>query len=533
MTRPSMPRRASSCTHWALFTLLVTLTVVPGTTHASSYERAKERMQQWRYDEARPLIDTLAQRQPISDRVRFLQANMSFVDGNYATALTQLAPLRNTSFGGKVGQLRSLATSTLAVTSQFVHKHSANGHFVIHYLPGKDEAIVELAAEVLETMHEALGHDLHYRPTQTIRVELLSTPSDLSRLSTLTEQEIKRSGTIALCKYGKLMFVSPRATRFGYDWMDTLAHEYTHYAVSQLSHDRVPVWLHEGLARFAQVRWRSLDNGRLSPLEQMLLARAASERRLIDFKAMHPSLAKLPSQRATTLAFAEVYSFVAYLHRTLGHAGTRRILMLIRDGQTADQAIATAVGQSFKRIKRNWRATLRATPRQRQSISPHRIQFKAEGDGAEREHDNVGVAALSSAKARKFARLGGLLRSRGLSAAAAVEYEKALRYAGGRSAFIQGKLSRTYLEVGRHAEAIATATPLFSVDEVDSAVATTLAMAYSAIGNFVAARHAFEAALRTTPFDPAVRCGLANVYDKLGHTQHKQREQRACSLLRK
>ena len=41
-------------------------------------------------------------------------------------------------------------------------------------------------------------------------------------MSTLTEKEIETTGTIALCKYGKLMIVTPRATVFGYPWMDTL-----------------------------------------------------------------------------------------------------------------------------------------------------------------------------------------------------------------------------------------------------------------------------------------------------------------------
>ena len=52
------------------------------------------------------------------------------------------------------------------------------------------------------------------------------------------------------------MVVSPRATIFGYPWMDTLAHEYTHLVVSRLAHDAVPVWLQEGLARLEQTRWR-------------------------------------------------------------------------------------------------------------------------------------------------------------------------------------------------------------------------------------------------------------------------------------
>ena len=75
-------------------------------------------------------------------------------------------------------------------------------------------------------------------------------------MSPLTETDIETTGTIALSKYNKLMVVSPRATIFGYPWMDTLAHEYTHLVVSRISNDAVPVWLQEGIARYEQTRWR-------------------------------------------------------------------------------------------------------------------------------------------------------------------------------------------------------------------------------------------------------------------------------------
>ena len=49
------------------------------------------------------------------------------------------------------------------------------------------------------------------------------------------------------------MAVTPRALLRGYPWRDTLAHEYVHLVISRLSHNRVPVWLHEGLAEHVQM----------------------------------------------------------------------------------------------------------------------------------------------------------------------------------------------------------------------------------------------------------------------------------------
>jgi hypothetical protein len=73
--------------------------------------------------------------------------------------------------------------------------------------------------ETLDRAWQVIGDDLGRHPTGKIRVEILGRPRDLARVSTLTEQEIETTDTIALSKYGKLMVVSPRATVAGYAWM--------------------------------------------------------------------------------------------------------------------------------------------------------------------------------------------------------------------------------------------------------------------------------------------------------------------------
>ena len=84
---------------------------------------------------------------------------------------------------------------------------------------------------MLDAAWQTIGDDLGLQPADPIRVEILGAPADLAKMSPLTEAEIETTGTIALSKYNKLMVVSPRATLFGYPWMDTLAHEYTHLVV--------------------------------------------------------------------------------------------------------------------------------------------------------------------------------------------------------------------------------------------------------------------------------------------------------------
>ena len=503
----------------------------------SDIVKATRFLSQWRYREARTHIARLAKRSPNAAEVRYLQAEIAFIDGLYQRVLDLLDGVDDKAAGGNVGRLRSLAVSTLSVTRDFAFRESSGGHFVIFYPPGKDEVIVDLAGDVLEAAYRELGNDFDYRPKNKIRVEILSRPSDLARLSPLTEAEIENTGTIALCKYGKLMVVTPRATIFGYPWMDTLVHEYVHYVVSRVSHDTVPIWLHEGLARFQQVRWRTGPDATLSATDEHLLATALKSGRLITFDEMHPSMAKLPSQQAAALAFAEVFTMVSYLHKRVGYEGIRRIIALQRSGKSARRAVAEVLGKRWVQVERSWKAYLRGRNLKSSRTlagraKSRRIRFDKGGQKDGEAAENVGVDEVASARARKYTRLGGMLRARGMPEAAASEYEKALSIVGRSDPFITAKLSRTYLELGRHEKAIELAEPLHAADRNDAAPAVTMGLAHMTMGNRERARSAFEAALRISPFDPVVRCSLADLYASTNATQLANRERKACEMLR-
>src|SRR3954468_17494923 len=145
--------------------------------------------------------------------------------------------------------------------------------------------------------------------------------------------------------------------------MDTLAHEYTHLVVSRVAHDTVPVWLQEGLARLEQSRWRRPPELQLSATEQALLAQALRKGRLITFDEMHPSMAKLPSQEAAALAYAEVYTLVGWMQQKIGYKGLRDLLVAQRDGKSARRAVADAMDLAWPAVEKAWHAHLTAAPR--------------------------------------------------------------------------------------------------------------------------------------------------------------------------
>jgi len=238
---------------------------------------------------------------------------------------------------------------------------------------------------------------------------------------------------------------------------------------------------------------------------------------------MHPSMAKLPSQEAAALAYAEVYSLVGWLHAQIGYNGIRELLVAQKDGKSARRAVAEALNRPWGSIDKDWRAHLKVSA-DAKARAGKPIKF---GNGGV-DSENVGLDKVNP-RARKFARIAGMLRARGMLEPATVEYEKALQVAP--DPFVAGKLARTLVELGRHERAIELATPLVTADDQDAVAAVTLGIARAARHEWAGAVGAYEQALRVSPFDPQVRCGLAEAYAQIGNTR-AARERRACDELK-
>jgi tetratricopeptide (TPR) repeat protein len=223
---------------------------------------------------------------------------------------------------------------------------------------------------------------------------------------------------------------------------------------------------------------------------------------------------------------------VAWLHGQVGYPGLRRVLTMAADGKSARRAIAEVAGSSWPEVEKDWKAHLRTldlSAGKAALVRPAkaaRIRFAKGGTSS----DNVGLEEIASAKARKFARLGGMLRARGLTAAAAIEYAKSLAATGGADPIVAGKLARVYVELGESAKAIELAAPLAAIDEHDPVAAVTLGLARASLRDWPGAVAAFEQAVRVSPFDPAVRCGLADGYRALADPR-ADRERSACHRL--
>lgn len=456
---------------------------------------------------AEKLLAGVAKASADQARVLQLRAEIQFLTGAYDSAaeLAREAVRRNRS-SPRARALRNLCTSTAAAVKGYVEHRSAGGHFRIFTERGSDELLASFAGETLEKIRDVLKESLGYVPTDPIRLEIYPRPETLSQVSPLTLEEISRSGTIALSKYNRLMIVTPRALLRGYPWLDTLAHEYAHLVISRVSANATPIWLHEGLAKFFEAAWR-LPAGApapLTPTQEHLLAEALRANALIRWEQMHPSMAKLPDQRATSLAFAEVQLAIAFVAKQAGVSGLRRMLEALRAGQSDWQALRAVTGLDRAAFDREFRRHLRSLNLRRLSgLVPPELQFGKPQSKEQR------ISALRETRARRYLRLAELLRERRHTRAAIVEYQKARSVLGPRDELAANHLARAYLEISSPAQAVSALLPVLEYYPDLPGPQVTMGVAHLKNGDLLGAERHLKVALRLNPFDPEIHCGLA------------------------
>ncbi|MFO0681319.1 MAG: tetratricopeptide repeat protein [Sandaracinus sp.] len=520
----------------ALLTLVVLLGLAPrSVAHAMPPGQDGARLTQaaigldrLHVAEASAELDALAAAYPDDPDVRFERGYARLLRGEYAAARDDLegSLVRAVGLRGAAerAMLARVAHETEAVTHGFEELRSADGRFVIRYAPGPDRFVAHDALAVLARVDEGLGAELGAHHQGPIRLEILPTATALSRVSSLSIEDIERTGTIALCKWDRLMITSPRALVHGYPWADTIGHETVHLLLAQISEDEAPVWMQEGYARFLERRWRGAPPAvRLDEGTQRLLVTRAAQGTLIPFEDLHPSIAMLPSAEDAALAFAQVSTFVQTFYGMRGSAGLVDVASRVRRGEDARQAFAESSGGSWDALEGQWRDAVGRMPLPGDDAPEvPRLELR-HGEG---EPDDSGE--VTEERARRAVRLGDLLWTAQRYLAAAAEYGRAHEIAP-EDPVVASRLARAAVRGGDGAAAIAALEPLRARFPEHAPLLANLGAAYALVGDRERARETSRAATEVNPFDPEPHCTLALVEDAESDDVVFQRE--ACAAL--
>jgi len=452
---------------------------------------------------AQVLLQKYLEHYPRTSRVAELEVLTEFYAGDYEAAADGIAALRNKpGSAGNLGNLADVIVDTYATTKNF--ETFTHENIEVRYAPGDDEVLVPYAVDALKAVGEALEEELGVKMVSPIRLEIYPDADSLSRVSTLPVEAIRNTGTIALCKWGRLMIASPSALMHGYPWLDTISHEYVHLLLTKASLDQAPVWLQEGLAKFLETRWRQ-D----APILQQdaasaqLLFEAMEADALLSFDQMHPSIALLPSQKAASLAFAQVSSFMQTYYREYGSEGVQQALYLIGGGEDAKKALASVAGVPWRVLESRWRKALSKLP---QPAPARLLPRRLSGEATEQDE----LAGVELDRARNHLRLGDLLWTRSRPAAASVEYAKA-HEAAPSDPVVASRYARSAIAGGRPKDAIGPLMLTLERYPTHAPALSSLATAMYRLSMPEEAKDAAARAIAQNPFDPQPHCILSKL----------------------
>ena len=489
-------------------------------------KQLEEHLEAWRLPQAEEIASRLAGESPKSAATLDLQARIKFYQGRYEEALGLLEQaLAVDSANERRQALRLLAQQSHDTVKKLKRFESA--HFILQLDEEKDGILVPHALDTLEKSYQAIGQTLGYFPQAKVRVEIAPDATSFNAISTLSLRDIEETGAVGICKFNKIMTISPRVLIQGYRWLDSLSHEYLHYTIVGLSGNKAPIWLHEGMARFYESRWRHAEplkgnEDYLTPANQTLLAQALEKNKFIGFKKMEPSLIYLETPEEVQLAYAEAASAIDFLVQRKGHAGIRELLSELERKPT-QEAMEKVLGSPYTAFEIQWKDFLKA--KGLKEIEGSRVRrLKVKGNQKEDE-ETVELKEIQSVVARNRTHLGDQLLERGRMIAAVQEYQRALQ-ASPYSPIILNKLARTLIQGGRYEEAL---PHLKKAQELDSDSVNTyiqLGRLYHATKNFPAARAALEEAIQINPFNPTIYRLLTEIYAGLGE-QDQAKKSRA------
>ncbi len=479
----------------------------------SDIKKVSEYFHQWHPEKTKALLNKLENSNKIY--VIYLRARYHYLMGNYKKSKELLEYFEtNAPNSLKVSLNRNLTIMNNAIeeVSKYEKFVSSDNKFIVYTPKGDNEILGKKALEVLRKAYLTHSKDLNYKDNMIVRLEILPSIEVLAKMSGLTLEEIQTSGTIALCDDNKVMITSPKALVKGYNWLDTISHEFVHLIISKKTNNNTPIWIHEGIAKFQETRWR-LKPGLVMPkYSESILATAHKLHHYISFQAMSPSLAKLPSQHDAALAYAQVSTLIDWTYHNWGYKRINKLLIGLKKFHSDKRAVRYAYGLSLNQLLNKWKKYLDVKKYKiYKGLITKPLIFKT----LENKKDKLSeIKVFKNSKLKRFLRLGNMLYEQNRIKASKIEYLKALKYKKYEYPYLENRLAEIYLLDKEYKNVIKILSKTLNMfpEYVDTYM--NLAEAYYKLKKYNKAISMFNFAKMYNPFLVEIHQKLVEIYKK-------------------
>jgi len=365
-----------------------------------------------------------------------------------------------------------------------------DGELVMRF--DKDEAAVmreyalPLARQAIESLSERWG----FRPTGPILIEMFPKHDDFA-VRTLGLPGML--GALGAC-FGRVVTLdSPKARPPGtFNWGATLWHELAHVMTLQLSNQRIPRWLTEGISVFEEKRARR-EWGREQELE---FAHAMNRGGVLTLRKLN---AGFSDARTISLAYFEASLLVEHIVDRFGEGKLRDLVRSFTTGIDTEAALPQVLGVTIDELQVTFSAYL----------DEHFGSLSKAMKTPEMPKNGLGLGNLKELVEKNpgsyplQVMLGQALRKSGdlRGALAALDRAAALAPTASGAESPNVLIASIAVEMQDNARAISALEALGRVDHVDIESARTLASLVAPLGDAGRAAAAYERVVGLDPFD--------------------------------
>ncbi len=340
--------------------------------------------------------------------------------------------------------------------------------------------VKQLVTDALDSFDQRYG----FRPAAPLHVQVFNRHDDFAVRTAALPGVL--TNALGVCFGRVVAMVSPRARRPGsFSWQETLWHELAHVVTLQLSNQRVPRWLTEGISVYEERRARA-GWGREGdlPFAQALAAGKALKLSALEGGFMRPD--------TIGLAYYEASLLVEHIERNEGLDAIRRLLKAYGTGLDTDAAVQQVLGMSLDALDTRFFADIRA----RYSTLTRALAPAAPGPGVPGAAHSDTLAAILAA--------GDALLADGNAEGARAAFERAAALVPGATgdASPHLRLFTLALKAGDRARARQALRAALDADYANVELARRLAALADDDKDLEMSRVAWERIIEIDPFDP-------------------------------
>jgi len=401
------------------------------------------------------------------------------------------------------------------------YKKYESEHFVV-WLKGKDEILKDLILEKLEKIYQIYGEIFGYFPKDKITVEVYNNKQEFYFATTLGEDVVKKSGVVGICKFNKIMLLSPKNLPFGYRWVDTLAHECVHLILNRLTDYTFPLYLHEGTARYFDTLYRSTESLCFTPGNIKLLLDAKKNNKLVDFSEMRGSLVYFNDKQKIELSFVELASFIKYLIKQFGQEKYLDFVKNYKFFKDEKEIYKKVFNKEFEEILLSWRESLGEEERYLQDTPGAISDFKLIFSEAE---DN-----LIDFEIEQYVSVGDKFLNMKDYKSALYHYGKA-REKEFFNPIVMKRIAKVYFLTQKYKEAEEILKQCIDVNPNFVGSYEMLFKLYYEQSRYSEALELFKQILEINPFNYEIRKIAAEIYSDLGKIKNALEEYKVVRVL--